>query len=301
MRTIRPGAVSKWTQITTCSIMILRMLSLLATLGLAACATATSALVNSPALLGRGFKLEEQAFGSQPWQKLDIFTPESDGPWDVVVFFHGGRWSSGRKEDYQFVGAALARQGFLTIIPDYRKYPEIRFPTFVKDAAQAVAWIHDTIGARGGRPGRVHLAGHSSGAHVAALLAADESYLEAEGKSVRDVVRSFAGLAGPYAFTPEDPDLRDMFGPPERYAQMRVPTFIAGTEPPMLLLHGADDTTVGAFNHQLLADQIRTRGGNVEVVIYPGVGHVGIVAAFSRLGPSTPVIQDLRRFFEATE
>ena len=195
------------------------------------------------------------------------------------------------------MGAALAQQGFVTVIPDFRKYPEVRFPVFVEDGARALAWVADHIAEYGGRPDRIHLAGHSSGAHMAALLTVDQHYLATEGKEARLVIKSLAGLAGPYAFTPEDKDLVDMFGPPPRYPQMQATTFVEGNEPPILLLYGQKDGTVKPYNHERLAERIQDKGGRVEVITYPTLGHIGIIGTFSGLGPRSSVVQDMSAFF----
>ena len=58
----------------------------------------------------------------------------------MVVFFYGGSWNHGERHDYRFVGEALAARGIVTVIPDYRLYPQVRYPDFLKDNAAAVAW-----------------------------------------------------------------------------------------------------------------------------------------------------------------
>ena len=148
---------------------------------------------------------------------------------DVVVFFYGGRWTYGAKEDYRFVAATFVKEGFVVVIPDYRKYPQVRFPVFVEDGAKALAWVSDHIVEWHGNPARIHVVGHSAGAHIGTLLTADARYLAEEGKDRSLTIHDFAGLAGPYAFTPDEPDLEDMFGPPQNYPIMQVTTFIDDT------------------------------------------------------------------------
>jgi len=231
---------------------------------------------------------------------LDIYIPPETSPKarPVIVFFYGGRWESGEKESYRFVGDALAQKGFITVIPDYRKYPNIRFPAFVEDAAKAVAWVHDNIENYGGTPARIYVTGHSSGAHLGALITADEHYLKALNQPPH-VIKAFAGLAGPYAFTPNAPDLEDMFGPPANYPTMMVTNFIDGHEAPMLLLYGDRDEDVGRFNLDRLKKRIEEKGGRVETKIYPGIDHKWIVAAMSWLGRNkAPVIDDMAEYFK---
>src|SRR5580692_7121358 len=76
-----------------------------------------------------------------PRHRLDVYAPAAAAA-PVVVFFYGGGWESGSKDMYRFVGAALAARGVMVVIPDYRVYPEVRFPAFMNDAAAAVAWTH---------------------------------------------------------------------------------------------------------------------------------------------------------------
>jgi acetyl esterase/lipase len=214
----------------------------------------------------------------------------------LLSFSMGGRWQSGKKEDYRFVGAALSRRGFITVIPDFRKYPDVRFPVFVEDAAKALAWVDDHITEYGGRRDRIHLAGHSSGAHMASLLTVDKHYLAAEGKDMSVLIKDFAGMAGPYAFTPDEEELIDIFGPPERYPQMQATTFIDGKEPSMLLLYGQKDDSVKPYNLERLAKRIHDNGGSVKVITYPDLGHVGIISTYSDLGPKSSVVDDMVKF-----
>jgi len=278
---------------------IISLASLIFTTGCAAIGAATA---NLPTHFDGIHVQHNIAYGAEKDQKLDIYLPPQDGKskHDVIVFFYGGRWTTGEKEDYAFVGSTLAQAGYVVAIPDYRKYPAVRFPVFVQDAAKAVAWVADNIGAYGGDAGHLFIAGHSSGAHLGALIVADPRYLKAEGKS-RSIIKAFAGLAGPYAFTPDTPDLEAMFGPPSQYAAMQVPTFIDGHQPPMLLLYGANDKTVGRVNLDKLQSAIQEKGGCVRAHIYPGIDHVWIVGALSWLGKDkAPVLKDMTTFFNSS-
>jgi acetyl esterase/lipase len=268
----------------------------------AGCERAGLFLANLPGYFSNIRVVRNVAFGPTPEEKLDIYLPagSATAPHDVIVFFYGGRWTSGSKDDYGFVGHAFATRGFIVVIPDYAKYPAVKFPVFVQDGAKALAWVYDTISTYGGTKDRIHVAGHSSGAHIGALLAADASYLEALGKDRSAVIHDFAGLAGPYSFVPDEPDLEDMFGPPANYPRMQVTSFIDGTQPPMLLAWGADDTYVGLINIQRMAAAVGAKGGCLETKIYPGADHVGIVAGLSWINPDhIPVLQDMTTFFAA--
>ncbi len=269
---------------------------------LSGCTQLGLGLANLPARVGGAAVVQDQSYGPDELHQLDIYRPDSGrGDAPVLVFFHGGRWTDGDKSMYPFVGKAFADRGYVTVIADYRKYPEVRFPAFVHDGAQAVAWVHDNIERFGGDPERLFIAGHSSGAHIASLLAADERYLQAQGKPTA-IVRAFAGLAGPYDFVPDEEDLIDIFGPPERYPQMQTTTHIEGDEPPMLLLWGEKDTLVWRRNIDLLSERIRARSGQVSTRLYPDLDHVGILASLTwMLRDRRPVFEDMLDFFAQHE
>ena len=275
-----------------------RLLALLLTLS--GCSQAAFTAANLPTHLVEMVVEHDRTYGSESLQKLDIYVPAGDKerPFEVIVFFHGGRWTYGSKEDYRFVAATFAKERFIVVIPDYRKYPQVRFPVFVEDGAKALAWVSDHIAEFQGDPTKIHIVGHSAGAHIGALLAADSHYLVDEGKSRSLVIHDFAGLAGPYAFTPDEPDLIDMFGPASNYPNMQVPTFIDGTQPPMLLLYGNNDTAVKPANLERLEQRITQRGGCVRSRIYPGVDHMELVGALSWWNvKNVPVVHDIMTFF----
>ena len=152
------------------------------------------------------------AYGDDPRQKLDVYVPHRPMPGaPVVVFFYGGSWNSGSRVDYRFVGEALASRGIVTVVADYRLYPQVRYPLFLRDGARAVAWTKAHIREFSGNPQRVYLMGHSSGGYNAAMLALDDEWLAAVGMSPGDL-QGWIGLAGPYDFLPiENPEVRPVF------------------------------------------------------------------------------------------
>ncbi len=244
----------------------------------------------------------DRRYGMLPRQQLDIYSPKSGEAalCPVVIFFYGGSWQTGERGQYRFVGEALAAQGFIAVVPDYRVYPEVKFPTFVEDGAAAVRWVHDHILEFGGDPRRVFLMGHSAGAHIAAMLALDPRHLAAQGLSPEDL-RGFIGLAGPYDFLPlKSAALVDIFGGADGIPDTQPITFVSTRSPPALLLHGADDTTVRPGNSDRLSARMRQLGGSVSETIYKGIGHSGILLALSSpFKGIAPVRADVAAFVRA--
>lgn len=120
---------------------------------------------------------------STPEQQMDVYAPviaaASRAP--VVLFIHGGSLEeAGERRDspmYAPVCPGLAGRGIVCATMDYRLSPSYRWPAMPQDVAAAVRWLKDSIAARGGDPGRIFLIGHSSGCHLASLVALDTSYL----------------------------------------------------------------------------------------------------------------------------
>jgi acetyl esterase/lipase len=218
------------------------------------------------------------SYGAGGRHSLDVYVPTgARGAAPVVVFLYGGNWDSGAKEDYRFVGGALAAAGFVTIIPDYRLYPEVVFPAFLDDCAAAFAWACAHAADYGGSE-RIFLMGHSAGAYNAAMLALDPSYLARAGASLP--LAGTVGIAGPYDFLPvQTAELKAIFGQPPTPPATQPINHVDGRNAPMLLLAGATDTTVLPRNTQRLAARIRAAGAPVQSRIYPGIDHKEIIGA----------------------
>lgn len=238
------------------------------------------------------------AYGEHPRQRLDLYRPRTaDKPAPVVVFIHGGRWREGARKDYRFLAQALTSIGAVVVIPDYRLFPEAHFPAFVEDNAQAVRWIADHIAAEGGDPNRIFVMGHSAGAQIAALLALDPRYLQAQGFDNRSL-RGLIGLAGAYDFLPfSSADVAEVFADVADLRLTQPINFACNPHAPLLLLYGTADTTVRPGNSTRLAERVLACGGAVEIHGYPGIKHIGIIAAlWSPTRRLAPTLADIQRF-----
>jgi acetyl esterase/lipase len=256
-----------------------KKLLFLALFGVSACSPAQ--LLNATIPLNHIDVTHDVAYGPEPRQKLDIYAPAGAHDLPTIVFFYGGAWNSGSKSIYPFVAATLARKGTIVVVPDYRLYPQVRFPTFLEDCARSVAWTQAHLTALGGDPHKLFLMGHSAGAYNAVMLGLDPRYLKAQGAS-RDAIAGIIGLAGPYDFLPiTGADIKPIFATVNDGPASQPVTYVDGHAPPMLLLTGSADTTVFPRNTVSLAAKIRARGGQAETEIFPGVTHIGLVLAIA--------------------
>jgi acetyl esterase/lipase len=229
------------------------------------------------------------AYGPEARHRLDVYAPrEASGRAvggagrsvaseanPVALFLYGGAWRRGCRSCYGFVGAALAAHGIATAVADYRLVPAVRWPAFQEDAALAFAWTRRVLGENGRRP--VAVVGHSAGAHIAALLAADRRWLG------RDLPDALVGISGPYDFEPTHwPTTRDIFSTAGAINEPRPVAHVAPHVPPALLIHGSADRVVEPENTHALERAWQAAGRPVERLILDGADHRATVAAFAR-------------------
>ena len=224
-----------------------------------------------------GYTLEaDLPYGRLPRQKLDYYAPaapRADGK--TVLFFYGGAWRQGNKADYLFLGQALASRGIGVVVADYRLFPDVRYPAFIQDGALAVGWSARRFGSE-----RLFLMGHSAGAYIASMLAANTTYLRAVAVD-RLKLGGLIGIAGPYDFQPRNYRwLRDIFDDADNAAIQPI-THATAPLPSALLLHGADDHLVAPRNSERLAAAWQTARAPVELKLYEKVDHLTIVGAFA--------------------
>jgi acetyl esterase/lipase len=240
------------------------------------------------------------AYGPDPRQKLDIYVPDGlKGPAPVLLFFYGGSWEGGSRDHYLAFGQTFASAGIVTVVADYRLYPQVRWPAFVEDAAGAVALLHKDIAKYGGDPKRLFVSGHSAGAYNAVMVASDPTYLKAVGGDF-SWLRGVIGIAGPYDFLPLKSDNLIAIFHGANNRQILPITHVDGQRPPMLLIHGTADTTVGPQNTRSMASTLKAHGSAVEKITYKDVGHLGIILSLlPGLGWKAPLRQDMLAFIHA--
>ncbi len=276
------------------------LLALAPLLSLAACAPVRVLNALEPAAhvqISRGL-----AYGADPRQMLDVYAPRPRRPAaPIVVFFYGGSWNSGRGQDYRFVGAALASRGYVTVIPDYRLYPQVGWQGFLQDSARAVRWARDHGADYGGDPKKLVLLGHSAGAYNAAMLTLDRRWLGAVGMDPNRDVRAMAGLAGPYDFLPlTSEELKTIFGPEQGRADTQPINHVGPGAPPIWLGTDDHDQYVDPGNTSRLAAALRANGDRVQTRVYPRLNHELMIGVFATpLRWLAPVFRDVGRFIDA--
>jgi acetyl esterase/lipase len=218
------------------------------------------------------------AYGTNPRQTLDIYKPvDPQGKLPVVVFVHGGSWEEGNKDSYTFAGRALAAQGYVTIVVNYRLHPQHRYPAFVEDIALAMRWTADNVRAYGGDAEKMFALGHSAGAYNLAMAVLDQRYA-----ATRPQLSGVITLAGPFDFVPLDsPITIKVFGGLPDLPDTQPINHAKPDAPPFLILHGSTDKTVFPRNAVALDKALRDVGAKSTLKMYDGVDHAAIMLALS--------------------
>lgn len=235
------------------------------------------------------------AYGNHPRQRLDLYLPRqpehgSDANTPVVMFFYGGSWNRGERADYAFVGRRLAALGYIVAIPDYRLYPEVAYPEFLRDCASATAHVNALTQTRAyasyAPAQQLILMGHSAGAYNAAMLALDPQWLQSTTQQPPQVA-GWIGIAGPYDLYPvTNPDVKPVFHHPHYPPQSNPIEFELAGAPPALILAPAEDDLVDIEDNSIaLARRLKQSQQQVKLKTIDRTDHETIIGTLSPLLP----------------
>lgn len=235
---------------------------------------------------------------------LDIYWAEGLATGPVLVFVHGGSWSRFGKEDFSPLAAVLVPRGYTVVITDYTLYPEATYERMADEVAAAVAWTLEHAHDYGGDPDRIYLAGHSAGAHLAALVVTEERWLARYDHEASELA-GLIGISGTYDLALQAAYGRSLWGSEEliagvaggwrNYAQASPITYVRRGLPPTLLIHGTEDTTVPHAASRAFCDALHAAGSDCELALYPGAGHTDYLFR-SLWGADLRLLRDLERF-----
>ena len=268
------------------------------------------AALNAVAPSGTHRRDADLAYGSDPRHRLDLYRPlfadaaPSDAAQDrpLLLFLYGGSWNRGERADYRFVGEALASRGIAVAIADYRLYPQVRYPEFLRDSAAALAWLLREAPRLALPTQRLFVMGHSAGGYNAAMLALDARWLQPHGLAPERLA-GWIGLAGAYDFVPiRNPDVQPVFHHPDVPRDSQPIEYAARSRLPALLAAPERDALIDPErNTGGLARALAAAGAPVQLRRYPRANHLTLAAAFSRpLRWIAPVLDDTVAFIEST-
>lgn len=187
-------------------------------------------------------------YGTGVDETLDIF-PAAQPASPVLVFIHGGWWRNLDKADHSFVAASLVAAGAMVVVPNYSLCPgaeeaPVRIETIALQMTRAMAWVYRNAALYGGSPGRIVVAGHSAGAHLAAMMLCCE-WPEVDKRLPLQMIRKGLGISGVYDLDPvlHTPFLKDDLRlTPEAVDRLSPVRFRAPAEARFLLTVGAGES-----------------------------------------------------------
>lgn len=206
---------------------------------------------------------------------------------DVIIFIHGGSWSSGKKETYWWLGRNLAKNNVVTAVINYPLAPQATYKEMAQASAQAVKWVRDNISSYGGNPARIFLMGHSAGAHLCELINSDPQYFKAV--NIENPVKGLI-LNDPFGLdmaeylskAEKDDNYTDFlrtFSADSTAWQAGSPLFyIKNVSNPHLLFYG--DKTYPAIQLQTerLYKSLKVQNTPVKLQVVEGKRHVGMIS-----------------------
>lgn len=220
------------------------------------------------------------SYGPDPKQKLDVYLPaHPDGSAPIMVFAHGGGFVEGDGSLYGFVAQPYVARGVIVVVASYRLASAgFHYPAQANDIREATVWAWNHAARLGGDPDRLHLAGHSAGALLAADLGVNRRWMTREGMpagALRGVIAISAGYdLVRYRRYPEYVPTLTL-----RYAAS--PVFQVDNPTPAFLIAAGGDETVFGEPSQVFADVLRANDVNVLTEFTPGRDHCSIVEDFA--------------------
>ncbi|HKG08377.1 MAG TPA: alpha/beta hydrolase [Pedobacter sp.] len=221
-------------------------------------------------------------------RQLNIYHKTNvDTAQDVIIFIHGGSWSSGKKETYWWLGRNLARKGFVTAVINYGLAPDDNYEQMGADCAAAVSWVADHIAAYGGNPDRIFLMGHSAGAHLAELINSDPKYLKAAGvnRALRGLILNdpFGLDMHEYLSTAEkDADyynfLRTFSDNPSVWTKGSPMNYLSNVHNPHLIFYGAKTYPAIQMQSERINKLLLAGKTSSELHVIGGKKHVGMIS-----------------------
>jgi acetyl esterase/lipase len=202
--------------------------------------------------------------------RLDIYIPDGARNAPVIFSIHGGALEAGDRSEERFVGQRFAGAGYVTVVISYRLSPDVSHPAHIQDVAAAFAWVTRNIAQHRGDPNRILVIGHSAGAYLAMLLAADPRWLAAHMLSPR-AIAGVAPVSGFYWVDREGvgPDRPTYIWGRDRHVWVDASPahYLRPTIPPVLLLDTDGDEGWRQQQKAEFADALR-RAGHTDVTVY---------------------------------
>ncbi|KPL10204.1 MAG: lipase [Bacteroides sp. SM23_62] len=224
---------------------------------------------------------------------LDVYYPKNMRDFPTIVWFHGGGLSGGNK----YIPAALKEKGLCVIAVNYRLHPAVQSPTYIEDAAAAVAWVFHQIDGYGGDTSAIFISGHSAGGYLTMMLGLDKRWL-ASHKIDADRIAGLIPFSGQTVTHSTIREERGIDSPRPIIDDLAPVYHIRADAPPLLLITGDRELEMsGRYEENAYLMSMMKAVGHQDTKLFElnGYGH-------SMVEPAVPLlIKEVERILEANK
>lgn len=232
-------------------------------------------------------------------QVMDVYFPESGGPWPGLVYVHGGAWMHGDKSEAGMFARGMTSQGYVVVSINYRLYPAGRYPAMIQDVKCAVRALRANAADYNLNPNRIGAMGVSAGGHLVSLLGTSD---ESAGTDVGEYLNQSSRVQAVVAMAPvtdltrsfpnADIELMRQVGFGEDNIVEASPiSHVTPDDPPFLLIHGDRDELVPVEQSQLMFDRLVQTGVPAQLIVVRNAGH----SMTSTGGAVTPTLAEINQ------
>ena len=230
-------------------------------------------------------------YGTSPRERLDLILPADNKPHSVLLYIHGGYWMSRSKSDQTFLAKPFVEAGVAFGLIEYDLIPDVSMDDIVRQCRSAVAWIHANAEFYGLDPNRIHIAGHSAGGHLTAMLSLTDWTAFCGGPA--DLIKSGCAISGIYDLTPIQLSyMQDVLNLKDDEITRNSPTLTAEAPTiPIIIAAGGAETDEFCRQSRDFASDWNSKGGNCSFLDVTGCNHFSILSNLA--DPKSQIVKDV--------
>lgn len=217
-------------------------------------------------------------YGDHPDEILDIYRPKTDGG-PMLIYTHGGAWRGSSKDTCGGAASIFVPAGGVYATLEFSKAPEVRLDHMVAQVRAGVEFLYSNAARFGADQDQIYLAGHSSGAHMTAMLVVTD--WAARGIP-SDLIKGFAALSGPFDLVPVKLSARNdyLFLDDQAVERNTPERHLRDNLPPAILGYGGKELEEFQRQNQAFLAAWRAAGLEAQEIIYPDKNHFDVGAAY---------------------